>query len=721
MNFFAIPNHTSHAAGPCNPAASATCYPRPAFPDKEAFRAWGAHKDTQHLFYSPCEGLIPSERVGGTNPPKLLHGLVGDYDQHGITVEMREAITKNPKNTYLPTWSSETFSKGARLVWEFEEPMLCDNPELMKRFYQIAEKEVNATHILPHFDPSSFRNTQYFEIGTDWREVVGGAPIPSSVVGLWLFKAAMMKGLRLEGQEIPMEDIAEEVERRWPGVWPGKFQEGARGPLFWLEDGINRIGCQVGSKGMICYSSRASSSFIPWSEILGKKFVEKWNEDRFGAAARDLWFDGKSYWWHVDEEYIPRNKEDSIMHLKRLGISGKTEAKQNLSDAERTLCMVQDTKKVAMAAPLLFVKDEIVVMDGENVLNIGRREALEEATGEGAADPANFPWLWEWVNKAWDSAEQNGIPQRDYFLAWLKRFWESARECKLLQGQMLIVAGGAGQGKTFMSRHIVGGALGGSVDAAAFLQGRTAFNKQAAETPVWRIDDAISNATRADANRFNETLKAHIANPIASYHPKFRDSVELPWKGRIVLTCNTDPDSLSIIPSLDNTVADKIMLMKFSSWIPSFKASHEQEAMVQAELPYFLAWLKAWNPPAKVIDRGNPRYGVVSFHHPELLETSQEASSTQSFLEVLEMWRGAYLKARVGMEKEMPLELHLTAAELLNELRKERDTLANLTRDWSPRWLGQNLRKLSGRWLPLLEPKRNRVNTVVWGIDLNRG
>ena len=68
-------------------------------------------------------------------------------------------------------------------------------------------------------------------------------------------KAVNSKPPETSDTTIPISVIAEEVESRFPNRWFGEFEVGARGPLFWIDDGINRDGCQVVEDGIVCYSA----------------------------------------------------------------------------------------------------------------------------------------------------------------------------------------------------------------------------------------------------------------------------------------------------------------------------------------------------------------------------------------------------------------------------------------------------------------------------------
>jgi hypothetical protein len=182
---------------------------------------------------------------------------------------------------------------------------------LAELFLRELRKELRLENLLPSLDKSTFSLTQYFELGRDWRHIPDAKPIPSNVLGLLFYRAAGNKVIRGEGPNIPIEAVAAEVERRWPGQINGEFTVGLRTPLFWVEPFEDRIGAQVGDHGMICYSTRAHKGFIHWAEILGSEFVRNYEAEREGAAMEEWDFDGVGYWRRLDNQQWSRRNKDT--------------------------------------------------------------------------------------------------------------------------------------------------------------------------------------------------------------------------------------------------------------------------------------------------------------------------------------------------------------------------------------------------------------------------
>jgi uncharacterized protein DUF5906 len=498
---------------------------------------------------------------------------------------------------------------------------------------KLLAKELRLKTLLPGLDENSFKNGQYFELGQDWQSISGGHAIPTDTLWFLIAQAASAKTIIADAPQIPIEAVAEEVERQFPGRWPNEFVVGARGPLFWINDGIDRVGCQVGDFGMIAYSDRAGKSFLPWSEILGRDFVRNFQANRIGSAAEGLWFDGRHYWRKgEDRRWRSRTKEDMIMWLKGQGLSARTSPKETISDAEKVLLAAQEANEVKAAAPIVHDAREMIIINGDKYLNISACKITQPAEHGEAED---FPWLHEFFQKVWD---ENHPVQRDCFLAWFQHFYLSALKGAPQQGHAVIIAGDPSRGKTFLNQRILGAAMGGFSDSTDFLMGRTNFNKADAEVALWAIDDTRGGSTWENHAAFTNAIKKHVANPQVRCEGKNANAFTIPWNGRIVVTCNTDKESFSILPAASSSILDKIMMFKWGSWQAPFLPNKGTESVVAKELPFFLAWLRDWKPPQELINVRNPRYHVWHYHHPEMLQETQDASPAARLTELLDIW-----------------------------------------------------------------------------------
>jgi hypothetical protein len=193
----------------------------------------------------------------------------------------------------------------------------------------------------------------------------------------------------------------------------------------------------------------------------------------------------------------------------------------------------------------------------------------------------------------------------------MHHFYSSALNFNLQPGQIMVIAGDVHTGKSFINKWLIGATVGGSVNATASLMKQTSFNKQAGEFGHWRVDDAPTDGNWQDKRRFTQALKEHAANPTLVYMPKFKDSTELPFLGRVCITLNLDPDSLALLPAMDGSFADKVMMFKIAeNFDPHFfRTTQENESRIMGELPFFLRWLLDWGD--KVGEQGGMKISTA--------------------------------------------------------------------------------------------------------------
>jgi len=704
MPLFSIKNLRSSEANTCEPWA--LNQKRPLFPNKEAFRKWSADAATDWVFFSAFEGTNQNVRISRQNPAIKIHGIIADYDAKVSATEIASLIDKNAP--VKPKYYSQTFSGGARLVWLLEESTYIDNGKISENFVKIAAKELKLKSVIPGFDPSSLESTQYFELGENWVEIPDAEPIDSVTVGFWMHEACKKIDVSSEGTEIPVEVIKEEIDLQFPGRWTGNFSIGTRGPLFWIQDGIDRTGCEVASTGMICYSSRAGTSFATWEMIFGKGFVKAYEEKKYGSIVNDFFYDGSFYWWRKENgDWRSANKEDTILHLKvAQKMSCKTKQNETASEVDKILYSIQSNKLIDAALPFLYQKELLVENNGLRHLNINRRQVMQPADcTHKLAWGENFPWIANFIDNSFDPTNQK------YFLIeWLRRLYQPAYEGNLQPGHTLFIAGPHGRGKSFFGMQILRQMMGGGTDASSFLMSETSFNKEMLEVPIWNVDDGTSSSDWKSHRRFSEMVKKAAANQYFNYHPKYKDSQTMPWRGRVVVTLNDDPHSLNLIPATDGTIMDKIMLLKMShKFEPHFSPNQdENNAMIARELPWFLRWLLDSEPDPQI--KESARFGFEPYHHNSLVQASLDQNPSFRFIETLDVFRKEY--KRHHDDKVM---FEGTVTELVREINKI-DGLKDVNKEHV---------NVIGRWLhqlhahvDWLHKPRTLDGRTMWKIDL---
>lgn len=375
-----------------------------------------------------------------------------------------------------------------------------------------------------------------------------------------------------------------------------------------------------------------------------KEELELLNREALAIALRDyeLYFDGERYWSELEDgRWVSDIAGNAASNIRQKFSLYKPDY------IEQVLYRARMDRRIDGVFPYIHNKQKVMKEDGGTFLNISCRQLVEPSNEDGV-----FPWIRDYLDHAFDPSAPE---QLDIFLAWFQRLYVSALQGRIQAGQALVFAGPIGTGKTLCSRRIIGGALGGFTDAAEYLLGKTSFNKEAAEVAIWSIDDNRGGATWEKHDELSNAIKRTAANPQIPYHPKFRDATMVSWRGRIVVTCNLDEKSLSILPELDSSIQDKMIWLKGSDYRPNFK---DVEQVIKQELPYFLRWLTQWQPPASVIN-GDERFKVRPYYHPDLIASARAASADYQLIEMLQI---AVEKSIINDKKEK--ERWFTSAQI---------------------------------------------------------
>lgn len=602
---------------------------KPTFKSKAAYREWCSDPKTSHVFYSACEGRAPSKRISGDNPVHKVYGLVADYDApvdwNNFEVVLNSSCVDTPK----PTWASKTYSGYLRLVWEFEKPIPVD-PSMYDAFIKNMNHAVRADKLFAGFDSTSLRANQYFELGENWQPTNG--PVPVDIVQAALAKAVNSKPPESGDVCIPIDTIASEVESRFPNRWFGDFEVGSRGPLFWIDDGIDRDGCQVVEDGIVCYSDRAGKGFMSWSDIFGGKFVQNYETKRLSGLLDEYWFNGRNFYKLLFDDAVSIPKDQLLLELRQAGFSTRVKKGKGISEVESAILSISNNNRIDEIAPVVFSPDRIVSYNSSRILNSSSLSSVEP---DEDGDPKNWPFLHQWLNQLFvNSSDSSAL---EYFYSWLQRFYSAVLNKSPLQGQALLLVGPTGRGKSLLSNKIISGLVGGFADASDYLSGQTKFNKDLGKVASWVIDDTTSAASFQDQRRATELLKRAVANPRVEYMAKYADAMSIPWTGRVTISLNMDANSLSVIPSLDTSNRDKLMALLISDdSTTKFPPNAKLEATIEQELPHFAKFLIDWKVPEEL--EGAGRFGVKSYIDPTIADAAYDNSSRSTISELVEFF-----------------------------------------------------------------------------------
>ena len=670
--------------------------------EKSAVRNWQNDPGTSHLFYSAYEGDNPTSRMSKENPPRLLRAVVVDYDCYSLSEDTLQGALDDVSPEMAPSFISRSHSGGVHAIWLLEESIWVASPDLRKRLLDWLKKHLRLSQLLPSLDDKAFHDAMiYHHAGRDWQGC-GGKPIAKVTIARALAEVGERASFRGAGVKVPLERVAEEVEARWPGRWQGDFVENARGVRFWEPD-ADALSAIVKPEGMLCYTGE--TGFRDWASIFGHGFVEKYLDDKIGGAADCAWFDGKDFWTHSEtlNAWTIIQREDLARKLKvEFGLSGMVGKGETASEVDRAIHHIASIRRVSSAAPFVQRMPGILYVGGKQHLNTSCVKACAPMDGE--CIPEDFPWIANFLDNHFSETKDGHDPKEQLFrfLAWMKRAYQAGLNYSPAQGQVLILAGEVGSGKTLLSNVLIADALGGSSGAENYLLGESRFNKGLYQVPCWTVDDATVASDPHRKTRYNSLVKKVAANQSFEMEAKFRDAVDVSWQGRLVITCNVDPESIQVMPSLDMSMSDKILALRVwgdnsddsdtvekVKWFGEWNGRKPAEN-IRHELPCFLAWLLCWEVPEWI--KLDPRFGFKSYHHPELKAHADSVSASASFEEVLRMFLTKHFESNPEQ-----LEWKGTATRLLQTIQDEYSPVKAVAKEYNSRNLGRNLAGMVSR------------------------
>jgi hypothetical protein len=660
----------------------------PEFESKAKFRQFIAFPTTKYLLYSGSEGADPTQRVTSQNPPVYLHSVTADFDARLSDEEFTEVMKRMIDLQYPCSRVSRSFSKGIHATWEFETPIMLHGSKATKRLLTRISAEIGLDKLCRGFDKPAFHNPHtYYNLGTDWKKV-SDIKIPISTLHYWQYETSKGDDFDGRGTVIPLDLVYGEVKKQYPNLWPGAFQEGSRGIWFWgpgATSDWNPTACIVRKEGMQCFS--ADKPFYTWTEILGNDFVSQFEVGRIGKCIEQYWYDSKNYL--IEDEigsFVIAQKDEAFLDLQaRHNLSNQRGRNEIISEANRALHQIQRTKRVEAAVPFVFEKNRIVNFEGKRYFNTARIAPITPAqtVGEWGVD---FPTIAKWAD------DMFGEEQLPWELAWLSYAFKNAYNGTPQKGHCHVLVGPPNCGKTMWNIKILGALFGGHMKCSEYLVGKTDFNDHLFECGMWTVDDEAGTSGESHV-QFSSKIKEFVANDTFVVNAKFKKSGRVFWRGRMSITLNNDPMSMRMLPDLDMSTRDKLMVFncaRFHGFDDAFGGK------VTKELPHFAAWLMAHEIPEAMREY---RFGVKAYLSPTIEGAAQADGKYSHIVELLEIFRDTQL--------EKGEEWCGTCSELLKHISKV-SGVDILLRDVNPRKLGWGLRHMASKgvsWLRRDEAK----------------
>jgi hypothetical protein len=587
------------------------------------------------------EGIVTDRRVSEKeNPPFKLVGIWADYDSPAKHTDVASAVAYFASRgvRHIPNYIGRSLSGYLHCVWLIEKPVIVASTHIAKKLLEriFDGLELGAVH--PNADKTAFiRPTQLLTNACDWVCLDADRRVSSALITGW-HREIVEKTSRVTGQQSAAfkgdrrDRIIETLKSKYPRFadWPGEFEVGSQGPTFWIANSVSPGSAIVKDDGIYTFANHAPKAWYPWDDaaLAGSSLVKEIDAEAIGRAVEGIYFDGGVFWRHseANESWEDWKMENHKIILETTYGLSSTVAKgqKGPSELKCALAHTMTCNRIKHAAPYPF-SPQGVFFDEDvrgKVLNLSHAQVMQPAedTGQVWGPEGKFPWISEFLDGL-----LTGTDALQSILAWLRHIYSSGLKSKPASGQAIFIAGPAGKGKTFFSTRICSPLLGGHTDASSYMTGESPFNAQLYRHGLWTIDDAAVAQRRELREAFVNKVKRAVANPSQECHEKFKTPVNVTWRGRLVVTLNTDPRSLRMLPVVDGTVLDKICLYRLNEETqPNFLPDGESERVAMRELPFFARWLLEWVPPARLV--GEPRFGVQPYLDQSLLLAASAGS-----------------------------------------------------------------------------------------------
>ncbi len=391
-------------------------------------------------------------------------------------------------------------------------------------------------------------------------------------------------------------------------------------------------------------------------------------------------------YWHMDASGIWQGV--SYGAVSRLvvasGMSDRRERHGGLSEAETHLVEVMQNDAIDHAGPLAGYPSGVQTFGDYKILVTHGLKLIGPKEGD-----------WKTIN-----AIVNGMfgpKQKHYVYATLKYGYEAYRDESGNQVPMMTLCGPAsGDGsqecawKSAFAQCVIVPFFGGrAADASRYLTGGTEFNSELFGSETLLLDDILKRSNWTSRHDLTASLKNMLVGCHQSLHGKGRDAIPLHPRWRVVMTNNDDRDSLRQMPEFAENFKEKAHLFKINNFtLPMPNRTTEErkalDAQVAKPMPAFIWSMLNWNVP---VDIQSDRFGVRTYHHPDLLDTLFEMSPEHRLAELIDLglirrsdgcWKGSSTQLKIDLcanhqtskDADRLLNWADAAGHLLGRLRK---------------------------------------------------
>lgn len=339
----------------------------------------------------------------------------------------------------------------------------------------------------------------------------------------------------------------------------------------------------------------------------------------------------KEYYIRSHDTWIPQSEAQTKRRLKAAGLPGRAAQGQLLSSADEMLVEIQDLNAVHYAGPLAGYRCGIHEMCGKRILITEEAAFIEPQSGD-----------WSVLKKTFEAILlDEEFNQLNFFYGWLKVALSSFLGDGVMPGQVLVMAGEVGCGKSLV-QNLITQILGGrAARPYQFMVGQTSFNSELFGAEHLVVEDEAPSSDNRSKRTMTSLIKQLTVNEEQRFHAKNQDALILRPKWRTSITVNDDHEALMVLPALEPGIYDKMILLQARKrQLPcptgTVEARNNFWDMLCAQLPQFIHFiLNEFQIPDDLLSE---RYGITHFHHPNLVKVLGALSKEKQLLKLIDTY-----------------------------------------------------------------------------------
>ena len=345
-----------------------------------------------------------------------------------------------------------------------------------------------------------------------------------------------------------------------------------------------------------------------------------------------IWFYPQSEKYFVQDEfgeYVPYTKTTLKLILKSWGLRGRAHDDEILSPIDALIADVSYAKSVAYAGRLAGIKTGCYIMNGKRVLVTSDPVIIKSEAGV-------WPMIESISNQLFNGGE---IDQRPYIYGWLKMGRKAVLEAFPMPGQALVLALPRNAGKNLF-QDIITELLGGRAEKPyRYMVGKSEFNGDLFGAEHLCIADEVPFYDMPSRRVFGSKIKDICVNSLQSCHGKHKEALTLYPIWRLSISVNDEAENLVMLPPLEDSIEDKIMLLKVEQAVMPMKSDSPRCRVefwdgIRAEIPSFAKFIEEYVVPENLQES---RFGIKAYQHPDLVEILKEMTHENRLMALMEI------------------------------------------------------------------------------------